>query len=88
MKAIICEHCGADEFIEKDGYRICMFCKSRFVPSKDEKPTESATIALNDDVKRLLEKCKKDPSRAKKYATLILEMDPANKDAKEILNII
>lgn len=87
MKALICEHCGGDEFIEKDGYRICRYCKSRFIPSKDDKPAKAATISLNSDVERLLNKCKTDPSRAKKYAALILEMDPANKEAKAILNI-
>lgn len=85
MKAIVCEHCGGDEFIEKDGYRICRYCKSRFIPSKDEKPTKAAAISLNADVERLLKKCKMDPARAKKYATLILEMDPTNAEAKAIL---
>ena len=86
MKALICEHCGGDEFIEKEGYYICRYCKSTFVPSKDMKPEKTATIALNDDVARLLQKCKTDPVRAQKYAELILEMDPSNKEAIEILN--
>ncbi len=85
MKAIICEHCGGDEFIEKDGYRICRYCKSRFIPETDEKPVKETIIALNSDVERLLKKCKTDPARAKKYATLILEIDPTNKEAKAIL---
>lgn len=85
MKAIVCEHCGGDEFIEKDGYRICRYCKSKFIPSKDDKPEKKATIALNDDVERLLQKCKTDPARARRYATLALEIDPGNKEAKAIL---
>lgn len=85
MKALICEHCGGDEFIEKDGYRICRYCKSRFIPSKEEKAKKSATISLNDDVERLLNKCKTDPARAKKYARLILEMDPNNIEAMLIM---
>jgi len=85
MKALICEHCGGDEFIEKDGYRICMYCKSRFIPSKEEKASKTATISLNDDVERLLNKCKTDPARAKKYARLILEMDPNNIEAMLIM---
>ena len=85
MKALICEHCGGDEFIEKDGYRICRYCKSKFVPSKEEKAKKAATISLNDDVERLLNKCKTDPARAKKYARLILEMDPNNIEAMLIM---
>lgn len=85
MKAIVCEHCGGDEFTEKEGVRICRYCKSRFVVSKDERGTANATIDLNDDVKRLLERCRKDPKRAKKYATLALEIDPGNKEALSFL---
>ena len=85
MKALVCEHCGGDEFVEKDGYRTCMYCKSRFVITKDERKTTSAVINLNDDVARLLEKCKSDPARAKKYAKLVLEIAPGNSEAKAIL---
>lgn len=86
MKAIRCEHCGGDVIIEKDGVRICGYCKSRFVIPKEEKKTQSAEIDLNEDVARLLEKCKKEPFRAKRYATLILEIDPTNAEARRIVN--
>ncbi len=85
MKALICEHCGGDEFIEKDGYRICMYCKSKFFLSKEEMPRATATISLNDDVERLLKKCKTNPARAKKYARLVLEIDPNNTEAMMIM---
>lgn len=87
MKSIKCEHCGGDEFFVKDGYRVCKYCKSTFVPSKEELPVKSATIGLNQDVQRLLDKCKLQPHKAKKYARLILEIDPNNKEAKSILDI-
>ena len=86
MKAMVCEHCGGDEFIEKDGYRICCYCKSKFVPTKDDKVKTTASISLNDDVERLLKKCKSNPDRAKKYARLVLEIDPSNIEARLILN--
>ena len=85
MKALICPNCGGDEFVEKDGYRICRYCKSKLVISKEEKPTNNASINLNDDVQALLEKCKKDPARAQRYATLALEIDPENVEAQSIL---
>ena len=84
MKAIVCEHCGGDEFMEKDGYRVCRYCKSRFNIPKEEKAADSK-ISLNEDVQRLLDKCKKEPFRARRYATLILEIDPNNKEARRIL---
>lgn len=85
MKALVCEHCGGDEFEEKGGYRICLYCKSKFEISQKSKKN-TATISLNDDVQRLLDKCKKDPARAFKYATLALEMDPTNEEAIAILS--
>ena len=85
MKALVCEHCGGDEFIQKDGYRMCRYCKSKFVIPKDEREKPWATIDLSDDVKRLLDRCKKEPARAKKYAMLILEIAPGNQEALEIL---
>ena len=86
MKALICEHCGGDEFIEKDGYRICRYCKSKFIIPKEDMKTAKAKINLDDDIKMLLDKCKKDPKRAKKYASIILEIDSKNKEAKAILS--
>ena len=69
MRAIVCDHCGGDEFVVKDGYRICKYCKSRFAPTKEDIPARKTTISLNDDVQRLLNKIKQDPKRARKYAT-------------------
>lgn len=86
MKALICDHCGGDLIIEKDGYRICGYCKSRFIIPKEERKVQSAAIDLNDDVARLLEKCKKEPFRARRYAALILEIDPTNAEARRIVN--
>ena len=85
MKAIVCTHCGGDEFIVKDGFRVCRYCKSRFIPSEDEIPPKNSTISLNEDVQRLLRKIEADPFHARRYATLILEIDPNNKEAKKIL---
>ena len=85
MKALVCEHCGGDEFTEKDGHRICMYCKSRFIIPKEEKPSIGVSISLNDDIKNLLEKCKRHPGRAHYYASLILDIDPTNKDALKYL---
>ena len=87
MKALTCPNCGGDEFIEKDGYRICRYCKSKLVISEEEKPAVQATMDLNDDVQVLLNKCKTDPARAKRYAMLALEIDPNNVEAKKILSM-
>ena len=85
MKALFCENCGGDEFIEQGGYRICRYCKSKFIPSKEERITKGVEISLNDDVNQLLQKCKSDPARAQRYAMLALEIDPGNREAQDIL---
>lgn len=85
MKPIVCENCGGDEFVERDGYRLCLYCKSRFRLSKEDMISKGADIDLNEDVHKLLQKCRTDPIRAHKYATLILEIDPRNKEARSIL---
>ncbi len=79
MDAIVCEKCGSNSFIEKDGYRICQYCDTRY------KIEHKSAIDLNDDVQRLLAKCEKEPRNASKYANLILDIDPTNKEALKYL---
>ena len=85
MEKITCTNCGSNEFEIKNGLRICRYCGTGFQIPKDEIQRKSSTIALRDDIARLLEKCKKEPSKAKKYANLILDIDPTNKEARKYL---
>lgn len=78
-----CVNCGADSFIIKDGYRICKYCNTRV---KDDKPkANNSEISLQSDIDILLQKCKDEPARARKYAGLILDIDPTNKEARKYL---
>lgn len=78
-----CVNCGADSFIFKDGYKICKYCNTRV---KNNEPKVSASeISLQSDIDILLQKCKDDPARARKYAGLILDIDPTNREAKKYL---
>lgn len=79
MKRIICEGCGGDRFKEEDGYRICLFCGARY------KLENTTAIFIDDDISRLLKKCKDEPWNARKYANLILDIDPTNEEALKIL---
>lgn len=85
MKQTVCANCGADVFIYKDGFKVCKFCNSRYALDEAEKPQKKAVVSLQSDIEILLEKCKADPARAKKYAGLILDIDPTNKEAKKYL---
>ena len=98
MKAIICTSCGASRWKEEGDYRICLHCGTKYEKNNDDKQrsvfsavhTQAAkqinsVIALNDDVERLLQKCRNEPKNARKYANLILDIDPTNKDALKYL---
>ena len=97
MRQFRCNSCGADELIEKDGFLVCSYCRSKFVAERNDKHIYNAiknssgqksngtNIALNEDVQRLLEKCKREPKNAKRYANLVLDIDPTNKEALKYL---
>ena len=77
MRKIICNSCGANEFRIVDGYRVCRFCGTKYALSSSDIIGKSS-IALYDDISRLLKKCSDDPANARKYANLILDIDPDN----------
>ena len=86
MRLIQCQRCGSSEFDEKNGYRVCKYCSASYKLFAEDVATQSSTsIGLNDDVQRLLEKCKKEPWNAKKYAALILDIDATNLEAIKYL---
>ena len=86
MKAFSCDHCGASKWYEKNGHRYCSYCGSQLmITSGKSGSVHDSSIDISDDVKRLLQKCKADPARAARYANLILDIDPDNKDALRYL---
>lgn len=86
MKEMVCKSCGSHELCKENGYLVCKYCGTKYLITAEDKPEKDTTIDLNADVKRLLQSCKEDPTRARKCAERILEIDPANIEAKEILN--
>ena len=85
MKALVCSNCGAHDWKEVDGYRVCTYCGTRVLISEEEKGRSRTEIALDSDVERLLKKCRTDPKHAAKYANLILDIDPTNAEARKYL---
>ena len=80
-----CPNCGANAFVYKNGAKYCEFCNTRFELEESEKPKKKSEISLESDVERLLRKCEEEPFKAKKYAGLILDIDPTNKEALKYL---
>lgn len=81
MKAMICERCGGGEFVDRDGYRICQYCNTRYLIKSEDVAQKGSIIALDDDIEILLQKCKSDPANAHRYANLVLDIDPGNVNA-------
>ena len=88
MKRFDCECCGSNKFHTEGGYRICDFCGTRYQIEKKDIPVvpKTSNIALGDDVQILLQKCRTDPANARRYAGLVLDIDPTNQEAQRILN--
>jgi len=78
MKIEICERCGGGEFVDRDGYRICQYCNSKYLITPEDVTRKGSSIALDNDIKMLLQKCQDDPANARRYASLVLDMDPGN----------
>lgn len=100
MESLTCKNCCANGLHFEKGFWICDYCGSRFLASEEEqsahsktvnysyglsRSTASSQINLSDDVERLLQKCKTDRKNAKKYANLILDLDPDNAEALKYL---
>ena len=81
MKIVICERCGGVEFVDRDGFRICQYCNTKYLITSEDVTRRESSIALNNDIKMLLQKCKDDPANAPRYASLVLDMDPGNVEA-------
>ena len=71
--------------MDDDGYVVCAYCRSRFVPQAADVLQKETVIGLQSDILVLLEKCQDDPANRRRYASLILDLDPTNQAAKDYL---
>ncbi len=85
MVALLCERCNGNSFDLINGYRVCSYCGTRYLVDNQELLQSSTSISLGEDIQNLLEKCRLDPANAKKYANLILDIDPSNLDVYKYL---
>lgn len=85
MKMLVCENCGSTEIVEINGYRMCCYCRTRYVIQQSDAAPRTSHIAINDDIARLLQKCRENPGEASRYANLVLDIDPGNLEALRYL---
>lgn len=85
MKLSVCEKCGGNGLKKRHNLLICEYCGSEYLIQKNDNLVHNSVIELNSDIQRLLNKCKVDPGNARKYANLILDIDPTNTEVKKYL---
>jgi hypothetical protein len=78
MDLIECLHCGSVELREQQGKLVCVYCRSTFSPTMVTNVPNDTIISLASDIDILLRKCAEDPRNSRKYASLILDIDPTN----------
>jgi hypothetical protein len=85
MRVVDCRRCGSKELIEEDGFIVCTYCQSKFVPQSDDLRPMESTIGIVSDIERLLTMCRAEPHNQRRYASLVLDMDPTNAEARRYL---
>lgn len=85
MKLLECNSCGSKEIVEEQGYAVCVFCRSKFLPGAEDGAPPETEIAIDSDIQALLIKCRADPANSRRYANLILDIDPTNREAAKYL---
>ena len=69
--------------MEKDGFAVCVYCQSQFVPDANDLPT---VLDIQSDILSLLKKCIDDPKNRRRYVNLILDIDPSNTEVMKYLH--
>jgi hypothetical protein len=64
---------------------VCAYCRSRYTKPSTDSAVKESKVSLNSDVERLLEMCRREPVNATRYANLILDIDPTNREARSYL---
>ena len=85
MNLISCQRCGSNELTEIGDFFVCEFCQSKYETQSDSYTPTETTISLNADVERLLEMCRLEPHNRHRYASLALDIDPFNTQARQYL---
>ena len=85
IKQIKCTQCGANELYLENGIMVCKYCNARFILKSEDIGINTADISIKSDVEELLKKCRLYPRNARRYAKLILDIDPDNDEALKYL---
>ena len=69
---------------------MCEYCDSKYLFTAEDynfygNSKSISGISLGSDVEMLLQKCRMNPKNARKYANLVLDIDPDNVEALKYL---
>ena len=53
MKQIVCPNCGANDFVLKDGYKVCSYCDTKFEIKNKTKVAVSLKMMYNSYCKNV-----------------------------------
>ena len=85
MKLVECTRCSSKELIRDAGYVVCAYCQTRFAMETEDYPEKDSIVGVHSDIQALLQKCRDDPTNRYQYASLILDLDPTNFEARKFL---
>ncbi len=95
MKKIICEMCGNNELIKKDGMFVCQFCGTKYTAEEAKKLVVEGTVKIDssDELDKLHKAAKNareisDYSVAIKHYETISAKDPNNWEALFYLSVL
>jgi hypothetical protein len=84
VATVECTRCGSTELEGGDGFVVCVYCQSRYASAPVVVAVET-TIGLGSDIDVLLRKCRTEPANRRRYASLVLDLDPTNQEAHQYL---
>ena len=92
MKNIQCNKCKSVDFERINGVMKCIYCRTIYVADANavtklfNDNVANSVIEIDEDILRLLERIEKEPWNARKFANMILDIDPTNEEALRLLN--
>lgn len=86
MKLVKCSSCGSTDLVENNGIVVCVYCRSKYASETGGVKPRETIIGVASDIQALLQKCKEDPINRQRFANLILDLDPSNKEVKQYIS--
>ena len=92
--AKFCEYCGTKLNVIGEDLGKLILSNTKAIrqalsaggsPVQDVSAKETVDGGVDSDIQMLLEKCKQDPANRRRYANLILDIDPTNREAAAYL---